>query len=84
MINPTSEWMHKHGYNHWGVRKEGRYWVHTLDGYSPRGETVKHTEVFVSIEAYDKLKNDTQRRRMVYDAILAEEEKQDEVRKSDD
>lgn len=83
MINPTGEWMHKHGYHHWGVGKEGRYWKHRLDGYDPRGETVKHTEVFVSIEAYDKLTTDTQRRRMLYEAILREEERRESGNNTD-
>lgn len=72
MINPTSEWMSKHGYSAWEVRVDLDRYIHTLKGFDARGKMTKRTEVSIDIRMYEHLQTDTQRRKLLYDAILEE------------
>jgi len=72
MINPTSEWMYKHGFHHWGVRLEVGFYVYTLDAWDVAGERVKHVEVNIDRRVYDRLQTNKERRTMLYNAILEE------------
>ena len=73
MINPTSEWMIKHGFSHWGVRIEVGFYVHTLNAFDKQGEAVNRVEVNLNRRVYDILQTDRERRSMLYTAILEEQ-----------
>ena len=63
MINPTSEWLHKHGLDMFGVSSVLGYYVYTVRGNEKRYEAA------VDKHVYHRCKTDVQRRKLVYKAI---------------